>query len=294
MRLEQLQYLLDLTKTNSITQTADKYFISHQALSKSIKAMEKELNVTLLDRSSTGVTLTDAGQRVAQFAKNVIQERQQLEQDLLPYRSTTQPLIEGDITLYVIPRYITPPFLTFIEKMNLSYPKLNIRLHTVTAESIYTTIQFNDTTIALANTCSSFNGTLLSSFQTRNLTYQIFDEQQLYACVHNKSIIAHKKFFTDEDAQTCPFVSFTYTSYVPIEDAYSPNFVFDNFEQQKSFLKHGNCFGRYTKSEYELFFSKNYVLIPFKKPPVMKFVTIYLKESFAYYRFFSTTLFPFQ
>lgn len=69
MRLEQLQYLLSLQTTCSITQTAEQFFISHQALSKSIKALEKELSVLLLERSPKGVTLTPAGSRVCHFAK---------------------------------------------------------------------------------------------------------------------------------------------------------------------------------------------------------------------------------
>ena len=58
MRIEQLRYLSDLQFTNSISKTASRFFLSQQSLSNNIRQLEKELNVTLLDRSPFGVILT--------------------------------------------------------------------------------------------------------------------------------------------------------------------------------------------------------------------------------------------
>ena len=103
MRLEQLQYLLSLQQTGSITQTAEQFFISHQAVSKSIKALEKELSVVLFERSSKGVLLTAAGERVCQFAQEVLQKQSLLQEDLAPYRVAKQKIPQGALTIYAIP-----------------------------------------------------------------------------------------------------------------------------------------------------------------------------------------------
>ena len=48
MRLEQLQCLLDVAQTGSLTSTAKRLFVSQQAVSKSIKQLEEELGVRIV------------------------------------------------------------------------------------------------------------------------------------------------------------------------------------------------------------------------------------------------------
>ncbi len=60
--ISQIRYFLEVAKEESYTKAAEKLFISHQALSSQIKALEKELGIRLLDRSNKRKTvLTDAG-----------------------------------------------------------------------------------------------------------------------------------------------------------------------------------------------------------------------------------------
>ena len=55
MRFNQLKYLLYLKETGSISRTAEKMLISHQAVPKAIKSLENELSVTLLNRTAQRV-----------------------------------------------------------------------------------------------------------------------------------------------------------------------------------------------------------------------------------------------
>ena len=64
MNSEQLRQLIDISKTGSIRMTAKRLYISQQAVSESMKRLEKELNCILLNRSKNGVTLTDDGKFV--------------------------------------------------------------------------------------------------------------------------------------------------------------------------------------------------------------------------------------
>ena len=80
MRLEQLQCLLDIAQTGSLTSTAKRLFVSQQAVSKNIKQLEEELGVTILIRTKTGVTFTDEGIDVVTFAKKILAEQDALLQ----------------------------------------------------------------------------------------------------------------------------------------------------------------------------------------------------------------------
>lgn len=58
MKTEQLIYLEDIAKTHSISQTAQRFFISQQALGFSLTKLEEEFGVQLLERSNRGAELT--------------------------------------------------------------------------------------------------------------------------------------------------------------------------------------------------------------------------------------------
>ena len=78
MRLEQLKYLVDIAQTRSITSTSQRYYVTQQAVSKSIKQLEMELDTEILVRSNSGVTFTDTGEEVVKFAAKVLEEEQAL------------------------------------------------------------------------------------------------------------------------------------------------------------------------------------------------------------------------
>ncbi len=81
MRMEQLNCLLDIAQTGSLTSTAKRLFVSQQAVSKSIKQLEEELGVTILIRTKIGVTFTEEGIEVVEFARKVLAEQDALVQN---------------------------------------------------------------------------------------------------------------------------------------------------------------------------------------------------------------------
>ncbi|MDO4280063.1 MAG: LysR family transcriptional regulator [Peptococcaceae bacterium] len=62
MKIEQILYVADIAKTHSITQTAQRFFMSQQALSISLQKLEDEFACVLLDRSNKGAFLTAYGE----------------------------------------------------------------------------------------------------------------------------------------------------------------------------------------------------------------------------------------
>ena len=61
MNLKHLSYFVDISKRESFTKAADDIYVSQSALSKSVKSLEQELNVTLIDRTSKSFNLTEEG-----------------------------------------------------------------------------------------------------------------------------------------------------------------------------------------------------------------------------------------
>ena len=61
MELRQLEYFREIASTGSINEAARHLNMSQPPLSYQIRQLENELNVKLFDRTSKGVTLTEAG-----------------------------------------------------------------------------------------------------------------------------------------------------------------------------------------------------------------------------------------
>lgn len=99
MRIEQLKCLVDVAETKSMSKTAERLFVSPQAVSKSVKQLEQELDATLLVRTSGGVMLTKVGEEIVNHAKQMLAEEQQITQ--LINRHKQQEQVEDAILVRI-------------------------------------------------------------------------------------------------------------------------------------------------------------------------------------------------
>jgi LysR family transcriptional regulator, cyn operon transcriptional activator len=72
MELRQLRYLRAISKRGSVTAAAEAEGVAQPAVTKQMQRLERELGVTLFDRSSRGATLTAEGDVVARATERVL------------------------------------------------------------------------------------------------------------------------------------------------------------------------------------------------------------------------------
>lgn len=72
MKIEYLNEFLELASTENYQQAADALFISQATLSKHIQALEAELGLTLFDRSTRSVRLSEEGKLLLQHATRIV------------------------------------------------------------------------------------------------------------------------------------------------------------------------------------------------------------------------------
>lgn len=72
MHIEQLEYIVEVTKTGSLSVASKNLHITQSALSQSIKQLEAEIGVKIFRRSSQGTIPTDEGKILIQKAKEVL------------------------------------------------------------------------------------------------------------------------------------------------------------------------------------------------------------------------------
>lgn len=83
MTIQQLKYLIAVVKAGSLNEAAKQLYISQPTLSKSIKELEKEMGLTILKRTSTGIALSSDGAEFLSYARQVVEQVDLLENKYL-------------------------------------------------------------------------------------------------------------------------------------------------------------------------------------------------------------------
>ena len=73
MTIAQMSHFYALCQSGSYTQAAKQLYITQPALSKSIAALESELNLRLVERSTRTVALTAAGEEFARACEEMLE-----------------------------------------------------------------------------------------------------------------------------------------------------------------------------------------------------------------------------
>ncbi len=120
MRSEQIKYFLEVAQCGSMSEVAEKNFLTQPAVSTAITKLEKELDVQLLIRSNHGVILTEAGRTAQQFLLQMQQLNQQLSASLEPYR--TKPSVKEKplniCTTLEIGKYLVDPAVAHFRQLS--------------------------------------------------------------------------------------------------------------------------------------------------------------------------------
>ena len=111
MTLQELQYVVEVAKTGSISQAASKLFVSPQAISKAVKNLEDQLKEDLFIRTPKGVVLSSFGQDFMADAVTVLNSANKLETDYSKdkrseKKSTTLRLALESLTSFCYPVFL--------------------------------------------------------------------------------------------------------------------------------------------------------------------------------------------
>ena len=89
MNFNQLEYFIALYQTRSVTKAAKSLFMTRQALSLGLSAMEEELGVPLFIRMSSGLEPTKEGEILFRYASEAIKARDEAVSQIQDARQNT-------------------------------------------------------------------------------------------------------------------------------------------------------------------------------------------------------------
>ena len=123
MEIRQIQFFLSIVETGSFSAAADEHYISQSSLSKKIISLEKELGVTLFDRSKRKVTLTNAGEAFLEHARKIVVSHRAMVVDLDGYKSDM-----ASFSIAAIPVLTQYGITTYIDQFREANPNIQFTL----------------------------------------------------------------------------------------------------------------------------------------------------------------------
>ena len=200
MRLEQLQYLITISKLKSFNAASEQLHISQQALSQSIKSLENELAVQLFTRTSQGAYITKKGELVLNFAQDMWEKYQILAgklHDDHPENKTASAL-QGVLHIYSSPIFSLTILPDLIKSFCKKYPKIQINTAEANLTTIYNKISTFESTptagcLGLLNLPCANQGVLDNALPTTHYRFQAIYKGRFYVCVSKNSKLSKHK-----------------------------------------------------------------------------------------------------
>ena len=79
MTIQQLKYVVTVAETGTITEAADRLYISQPSLTNAIHELEKEMNIQIFNRTNKGINLSKEGEDFLVYARQVLEQAAILE-----------------------------------------------------------------------------------------------------------------------------------------------------------------------------------------------------------------------
>ncbi len=194
MNFTDLKYVIAIDQYGSISLAAKKLYIAQSNLSRAVKELEKEFDITIFERTSKGVVTTREGQRFLSHAKEI-------EYQMEVLKNTYSSVTDHGVSLKIsVPRasYISEVFAEYATTL-INEENLRIYYHeTNSMKTIQDVLDFHYD-IGIIRYNSMHEGYYLSLLKLKNLQYRLILEFDYLLLTSKKSMIAEKHIRSDAD-----------------------------------------------------------------------------------------------
>jgi len=122
MELRQIEYFCTVSELENFTRTAEVLHVSQPSVTKAIKALESELQLTLIDRSQKHIALTEEGRVFLVHAQNIMQAVEETKQSMQRFQEN----VDGKIRFGVPPLVAAYLFPNFFMRFREAYPSITL------------------------------------------------------------------------------------------------------------------------------------------------------------------------
>ncbi len=194
MDLRQLRVFIEVTRQGSFTRAAEKLHIAQPAVSISIRKLEEELELTLLNRQEKRVTLTAEGETLHAHAIQILENCTAAEAEMAELRG----LGGGEVRVGIPPMMSSYYFPLIIRQFRDRYPNLKLSVNGEGAASIQRMISKGEIGM----------GVIAGNKVPEGLECQHFLREEIVACVPADHPLAGRGTITFADFLQEPLIVF--------------------------------------------------------------------------------------
>ncbi len=207
MTLQQLRYVVTVAETGNITEASKRLFISQPSLTNAIRELEKEMNISIFNRTNKGVAVTNDGDVFLSYARQVLEQTSLLEEKFLN-KSEQNPKFSVSCQHY---SFAVNAFVDVIREFGGSQYDFTLR-ETQTYEIIEDVSRLKSE-IGILYTSSKNEEVILKIVKQNDLKFEELFVAKPHVFISSRHPLATKDMITLEDLEDYPYLSFEQGDY---------------------------------------------------------------------------------
>ena len=202
MTLQQLKYVITISKSGSMHTAADELFITQPNLSKAIKDLELEMGITIFNRTNKGVLLTDDGTKFLSYARQVVEQANLLE-DIYKNKESIKRIFAISSQHY---GFVVNAFVKLVETLGKDTYEFSLR--ECKTYDVINDVKDGRSELGVIY-FSRFNSEIMKKVITSNgLSYEFLFEAKPHVLLSKNHPLANKERLTLDDLDAYPRLSY--------------------------------------------------------------------------------------
>ena len=203
MTLNQLKYVIEISRQDSINDAAKALFISQPSLTASLKSLEQEIGFEIFIRTNTGITLTSKGEEFLGYARSVIDQY-----DILDAKYISKENVKR--TFQVSMQHYTFAVNAFMSVVNeYGMDEYEFGIYETRTYTVIENVKNSRSEIGVLY-MSDYNSAVLNKIiREAGLKFTPLFDCSIYAYMAKSNPLAKKKSVTMEDLDDYPCLAFS-------------------------------------------------------------------------------------
>ena len=148
MTITQLKYTLAVAEHGNFTTASEKCFVTQPTLSMQVQKLEEELGITIFNRSTKPLQVTEVGEKVLNQARKIIEESTRMNDVISEEKGT----IGGTLKVGIIPTVSSTLLPLFLNIFTKKHKNVNLKIEELNTETIINKLNDNSIDCAIAAT----------------------------------------------------------------------------------------------------------------------------------------------
>lgn len=183
MKLHQVRALLAINEMGSIRMAARMLNVTQPALSKSVSELEKELGIPILNRSSSGATITSWGRSILERCRTIDAEIQSISEDAAILRENWS----GRLRIGIISVVAGQEIVSALRNLRSRFPGIQISIHELRPQTVTQFVRDGIVDIGITTTIADTLPSMISSELICQMDYVIVGSKETIASLGGKN-----------------------------------------------------------------------------------------------------------